>query len=506
MFLPRQTGQTFLLPVDIREKLPENPLRELVCEVVELFFESFGRTVVVARGKSDVGNPAFPPQVMAKALLFGYINGVYSSRQMEKRTRVDLEFMFLAENYEINYRNIARFRTENKKLFEQIFLYFLTVLKRLRMLNHLAIYTDSVKIRANASNDNYLAKDELQLYRGIIGDAIQKHETIDAEEDGMYKKLETAVDRKSVRKMRRRIREIIETVKEGEEGRKKAEEKLKAVEEKIGRVEEKNLRGINMTDCDAVFMKNDKVITHSYSFERTVDSNGFIMAHDVINKADDYGEGVRQLEQTKLNLGLDSLEGATHAVDGGFASADLLEYYERNNINGLVPQKHFKRGRYSLSSYAYDEKRDVFTAPDGTLYSRIKTEKAKDLIRHVYMPGIWHEGLRRRIVVKDTFFLRERARKRFEQNRKQYMKRAATIERGFGDLKHNRKFRMVSLRKTENVRIEMSILDLAHNMRRFCSITAKTRQEQKNTGPQASTHETMPAIAQATNRSHHFGV
>lgn len=500
MFLPRQKGQTFLLPVDIRTKLPENPLRDLVDEVCELFFDSFG-VAVVARGNDNVGSPAFPPQVLAKVLLFAYINGVFSSRQIKKKTIVDLEFMYLAENYVLEYRTVARFRVENMKLFEQIFLYFLTVLKQLKMLNQLAFYTDSMKVKANASNDQYLTKTELELYKELIEDAIRKHETIDAEEDRLYEKVEAGVEKKSVRKMKRKIKEIIETVKEGEAGMKKAAEKSDAVKEKLEKVEEKNLKGINMTDEDAVFMKTDKVITHSYSFERTVDSNQFIVAHEVLTTADDYGEGIKQLEQTKKNLGLESLHGTTHCADGGFATPDLLEYYEKNGIMGLVPQKKFRKGKHPLSNYKYDEKTDGFTAPDGTVYAKTKTETKNNRTKYFYEPDFWHEGLRKKIVVDDDFFLRERARKRLEQNRESYKKRASTIEPVHGDLKHNRKYRTVSLRKTEKIAVEMSILDTAHNMRRCCSMKTK-REQPKPLECGRLVQSKIPASANAT--SHDF--
>lgn len=476
MFLPRQKGQTFLLPVDIRDRLPKNPLRDLVDEVCETFFDSFGVNVV-ARGNEGVGGPAFPPQVLAKVLLFAYVNGVFSSRQIEKKTIVDCEFIYLAENYVIKYRTVARFRIENMKLFEQIFLYFLTVLKQLKMLNQLAFYTDSMKVKANAGNDSYLTKTELELYKELIEDALRKHETIDAEEDRLCRKAEVGVEKKSVRKMKRKIKEIMETVKKGEEGLKKASEKSDDVKEKLEKVNAENLKGINMTDEDAVFMKTDKAITHSYSFERTVDSNQFIVAHEVLTTADDYGEGIKQLEQTKKNLGMESLHGITHCADGGFATPDLLKYYEANGILGLVPQKKFRKGKHPLSRYKYDEKTDCFTAPDGTVYAKTKTETKGNRTKYFYEPEVWREGMRKNIFVDDNFFLRERARKKLEQNRDAYKKRASTIEPIHGDLKHNRKYRTVSLRKTEKIAVEMSLLDTAHNMRRCCS--RKTKMERQ---------------------------
>ncbi|MEW5759212.1 MAG: hypothetical protein AB1779_00425 [Candidatus Thermoplasmatota archaeon] len=184
--------------------------------------------------------------------------------------------------------------------------------------------------------------------------------------------------------------------------------------------------GINLTDPDAVFMKNGRIITHSYNVETTVDGNGYIVGVDVVNKADDFGEGVRQLEQVKETLQLESLSGVTHAADGGFGSVDLLRYYEENNIDGLVPQKMFNRGRYSLSTYAYEEGRDVFIAPDDTtIYIKKSVHKLPNgIVQHIYIPDAWKKELRKMVVVEETFFLRERMRRKVEQNREKYKKRA----------------------------------------------------------------------------------
>jgi transposase len=468
MFLPRQKNQNYLIPVDIREMLPENKLRDAVDEIVEEFFEFHG-TEAIFRGNSDVGNLAIPPQVTTKAMLFAYMNGVYSSRQIEKRTRVDIEYIYLAEKYVLNYRTVARFRSENAELFKKVFLYFIAVLKQLKMLNHLALFTDSTKIKANASDDSYMTKDELQLYRELIEEAMKKHEITDIEEEELNKKIEESVDGRSVKKMKKRIKEIVRDIAEGNTA--EVEEKKNEIDEKVKKVERENLKGINLTDGDATFMKNGAAITHSYNIEMTVEENGFIVGIDVVNKSDDYGEGVKQLEQVKENLQIESLCGVMHAADGGFGSVDLLEYYEENGINGLVPQRMIGWGRYPLSSYAYDEEKDTFIAPDGvTIYRKKSVCKLENgIIQHIYLPDAWKKGLRKNIVVEDTFFLRERMRKKLELNRERYKKRAATIEPVCGDIKHNRKFRMVSMRGIRKVRIEAHLLAIAHNMKKFFS-------------------------------------
>lgn len=62
---------------------------------------------------SRVGCPPYPPEVMAKILGYAYSKGVRSSRRIEHRLKVDVEYMWLAGGLKPDHNTIARFRKEN---------------------------------------------------------------------------------------------------------------------------------------------------------------------------------------------------------------------------------------------------------------------------------------------------------------------------------------------------------------------------------------------------------
>lgn len=158
--------------------------------------------------------------------------------------------MYLGEKYVLDFGTIARFRRENRGMFKELFLFFVTVLKRLGMLHHMALFTDSTKIKANACDERYLTKDELRLYKELMEDAMKKHEiNDDAEEERLNREIErrAIICRKSVRKMKRPVGEVVKDVNAGETER--VGEKLERAEKAIAiMVEQKNVDGINMTD------------------------------------------------------------------------------------------------------------------------------------------------------------------------------------------------------------------------------------------------------------------
>ena len=81
-FLGPQRDQPMLVPVDMREWLPEDDLVFVVLDAVAtLDLDGFRR-----RYRADGhGRAAFDPEMMVALLLYGYCQGERSSRVIEKR-------------------------------------------------------------------------------------------------------------------------------------------------------------------------------------------------------------------------------------------------------------------------------------------------------------------------------------------------------------------------------------------------------------------------------------
>src|ERR1017187_3121488 len=106
---------------------------------------------VFSQEKDGRGQAAYSPEMMVRLLLYGYANGVYSSRKIEKRTFEDLAFRFLSGDQHPDHATLAEFRKRHLEaqagLFTQALL--LCAEAGLVKLGHVAI--DGTKIKANAS-------------------------------------------------------------------------------------------------------------------------------------------------------------------------------------------------------------------------------------------------------------------------------------------------------------------------------------------------------------------
>jgi transposase len=75
---------------------------------------------LIKKGKSRKGKPAYPPQSLAKLLIYGYLNSISSSRKLEKATQTNLEVIWLMHNLTPDHWTISDFRKEHKELMKRI--------------------------------------------------------------------------------------------------------------------------------------------------------------------------------------------------------------------------------------------------------------------------------------------------------------------------------------------------------------------------------------------------
>src|ERR671920_1975668 len=105
-FLACDREQSFLLPPDVREWLPENHLAWFVIDAVgEMDLAAFYAAYRVD-GRS---RPPYDPAMMVALLLYAYARGIRSSRVIERACDEDVAFRVLAASSGPDHATIARF-------------------------------------------------------------------------------------------------------------------------------------------------------------------------------------------------------------------------------------------------------------------------------------------------------------------------------------------------------------------------------------------------------------
>lgn len=126
-FLYPQRNQPLLMPVDMREWLPEDDLVFVVLDAVAALDLGEFRRRYRADGH---GRAAFDPEMMVALLLYGYCQGERSSRVIQKRCVRDVACRVIAGGLYPDHATIARFRARHEKALGGLFSQVLRLLAR----------------------------------------------------------------------------------------------------------------------------------------------------------------------------------------------------------------------------------------------------------------------------------------------------------------------------------------------------------------------------------------
>ena len=137
-----------LMPVDMREWLPED---DLVCVVLDavaaLDLDEF-RSRYRADGH---GRAAFGPEMMVALLLSGYCQGERSSRVIEKRCVRDVGYRVITGGLRPDQATIARFRAWHEQALGGLFSQVLRLLAAEGMVALGLLSLDGTKLAGNAA-------------------------------------------------------------------------------------------------------------------------------------------------------------------------------------------------------------------------------------------------------------------------------------------------------------------------------------------------------------------
>ena len=147
-FLYPQRDQPLLLPVDMREWLPEDDLVFVVLDAVATLDLGEFRRRYRADGH---GRAAFDPEMMVALLLYGYCQGERSSRVIEKRCVRDVGYRVITGGLRPDHATIARFRARHEAALGGLFSQVLRLLAAEGMVSLGTISLDGTKLAGNAA-------------------------------------------------------------------------------------------------------------------------------------------------------------------------------------------------------------------------------------------------------------------------------------------------------------------------------------------------------------------
>ena len=266
-FVERDQPQLYLLPVDMRDWLPEDDLAHFVVEAVERVpMRSFH---VNERG---TGSAQYHPRKMLALLIYCYANGIFGSRRIERATYRDIGVRYVASNTHPDHDTICAFRRKNSKAIAETFEQVLLLAEELKLLRVGMVSVDGTKVDANANKHKNIRYERAQALRAQlrveIEELLERAESEDAQEEadpqalpeelGRREELKSKLD-EACAELERPAKTAAEAV-QAEHDRKVASREGRTGRRKGPRIkppreEPEEGRQINLTDGDSALMR-----------------------------------------------------------------------------------------------------------------------------------------------------------------------------------------------------------------------------------------------------------
>jgi transposase len=378
-FVACDREQSFLMPPDVREWLPERHLAWFVIDAVaEMDLDAFYAAYRID-GRS---RPPYDPAMMVALLLYAYARGIRSSRVIERACDEDVAFRVLAAQQRPDHATIARFVERHEHAIAGLFGEVLTLCARSGLAKIGVIAVDGTKVAANASRNENL--DYEQLAREILEEA----KAVDAAEDELYGEargdelppgFETAQGRRGwLREAKQRLEAERSAnpqpvrrsrPKRLKEGKRRLEEELwtevranQAYEayRARGRMKDGRRFGgppkpytppatpegrVNVTDPDSKVVKGLRGWMQGYNGQAVVNEHQVILAAEVETVGADFGHLEPMLDAAQRELAAAGVTDTPEVLlaDAGYWHGEQMERIVDRGIQVLIPPDTSRR-------------------------------------------------------------------------------------------------------------------------------------------------------------------
>lgn len=159
------------------------------CFLFQDLFEQLDTTALESQYSSQ-GQHAYHPRKVLGILIYGYSHGVFSARQLEKRCREDLGFMYIAGMNCPNFRVLSDFRKNNADFFQSCFKQTVQLALTMKLVSLGHVSLDGSQFKANSSKHKAMSYQHLKAKEAALMNEvealIEQAGRCDAEEDAAY--------------------------------------------------------------------------------------------------------------------------------------------------------------------------------------------------------------------------------------------------------------------------------------------------------------------------------
>lgn len=432
------------------------------------------------------GEPAYDVRCMAKILIYSYMRGITSSREMARQCEENIAFQFLTRGHSPDFRTIALFRRKKRHLLRWVFKKTVALARQMGIARLGLVALDSVKLPADASSRKKMTEAQINEELRKLNEYLGEVESSDRKEDGQYGS-------------GARGDELPAEIVGAQQRKEKLEKALSVLKKQQSAAKREPPKNVSIVDPEAPWVKKGGKFMRGYSGQVAADSEQQVI---VAVKATAVGT-----DNEQLNPMLQEVEKTTGqaperlVADSGYYTDDAVLEASKSKTDCIVPDSETaaqlnnpnrgedKKGVYHVSRFVYDEASDEFTCPQGKKLSFVRKHKSRGQVLKVYRCADCKEcafraqctesakGFRSIELRADHAQVRRiREKPKTEEGKAIYKKRKTIIEPIFGRWQHNWGIRRLRLRGLSGFSVELHLLAIAHNVTKlfqFCGSGSK---------------------------------
>jgi len=434
---------------------------------IDLFAESINISEFGFITKQSIeGRPAYHPKDLLKLFLYGYLNGIRSSRVLEKQCRINIEVRWLMKELSPDHNTIANFRRDNEKAIRKVFSHTVSIAKNFELIGGKLIAGDSTKLRAQNSKKNNFNEKKIIQHLEYIDKRLSEYNDALSEADEDNKKIiQQEIEKQNKRKDN--YNNLSEQIKDSGETQ------------------------VSTSDPDSRQMITRNNITEvAYNVQTTVDEKNTITIDYKVTNTNDAKALSGMLRRAKTILHTNDF---TALYDKGYHTGSELKYAVEAGINVMVAvpgvASFAPDENYNFDQFIYDEAGDTYTCPEGNVlhtngsnYLKSK-ERSKYFVKHyktdkcLSCPALSLCTLNK----KGRLIERSEFQSYVDQNKKNiaagtqtYKKRQAIIEHTYGIIKRQWGFYYITTKRgIKRASADVGLMFAALNLRRLINLIDK---------------------------------
>lgn len=452
--------QTCLFPVSLEDSIEQgNSVRS-----IDQFVDALDLSELGFRSDfTENGPPAYHPSVLLKLYIYGYMNRVRSSRQLEKECKRNIEVMWLLESLAPDHNTISNFRKNNAKAIKKVFFATVKIARNFGLIGATLVAGDSTKLRAQNSKKNNFNQKKIGRHLDYIDNKLQQYNKALEQSDNESEKQDIKKDIDKHKGRRKQYKQLEKKLKESGEPQ------------------------ISTSDPDSKHLIIRNNITEvAYCVQTTVDAvNNIPFDYLVTNKNDSkaMGQMLRRAKTILRSNTFTALYDKGYHTGSEFSTANQLGIKTLVAIPGIGRASQAPDPSYNSEHFKYNTENDTYLCPQGNIlksngssykgrnyrFKQYKTNQCKtcpvrDLCTTSKVNG--------KVLQRSEFqkYIEENARQVLK-NPKAYKKRQAIVEHPYGTIKRQWGFSYISTKKTmQRASADVGFMFIAYNLKRIWNI------------------------------------